>query len=115
MKQWITVLMLFAASSSIAACEELEEDLGDGYKAEFVLQDIGKPYNVEVYSPGINEFMKQTTYGFSISSDGKELVTTSMYVYQSPQSNPVPKQAQSHKTEHQRAWAWGLGSRSPKP
>ncbi len=39
--------MLFAVSISIAACEELKAgnanfDLGDGYKASFVLPDIGK-------------------------------------------------------------------------
>ncbi len=44
--------MLFAVSISIAACEELKAgnanfDLGDGYKASFVLPDIGKPYVVE--------------------------------------------------------------------
>lgn len=96
MKQWIAILLLFAASTSIAACEELKAgkaniDLGDGYKASFVLPDIGKPFNVEVYPPSINDIMKQKSYGFSISSDGKELAKASMYVYHSMQSNPVPK------------------------
>jgi len=96
MKQWIMILLLFAASTSIAACEELmagsaNVDLGDGYKASFVLPDIGKPYNVEVYPPSVTDIMKLKSYGFSISSDGKELAKASMYLYPGPQSKPVPK------------------------
>jgi hypothetical protein len=90
MKQWIVILLLFAASISIAACVELEVgnaniDMGDGYNAQFV------PYDVEVYPPSVNDIMKLKSYGFSISSDGKELAKASMYVYPSMQSNPVPK------------------------
>ncbi|MCX6013474.1 MAG: hypothetical protein NTV30_08740 [Chloroflexi bacterium] len=52
MKQWIVILLLFAATTSIAACEELKAgnanfDLGDGYKVSFVLPDIGKSYMIE--------------------------------------------------------------------
>lgn len=89
MKQWIVILLLFAASTSIAACVELpggnaKFDLGDGYKASFVLPDIGKPYDVEIYPHGdVNGIFK--SYGFSISSEGKELAKASMYVYPSPQ------------------------------
>jgi hypothetical protein len=88
-------------------------DLGDGYEASFVLPDIGKPYDVEISSPSINEFMKQTTYGFSVSSDGNELATVSMYVYQSPQLNPVPKA--STEPENAASKSMGMGSRIKIP
>lgn len=90
------MLLLFTTTTSIAACVELNAgnaniDLGDGYKASFVLPDIGKTYNVEVYPPSVNDIMKLKSYGFSISSDEKELAKASMYVYPSPQPNPIPK------------------------
>lgn len=89
MKQWIVILLLFAASTSIAACVELKAgnanvDLGDGYKASFVLPNIGKPYDVEIYPHGdVGGIFK--SYGFSISSKGEELAKASMNVYSSPQ------------------------------
>jgi hypothetical protein len=97
MKQWIVILLLLAASTSITACEELKAgnanvDLGDGYKASFVLPDIGKPYVVEdAYAEGTtgNEIFKP--YGFIISSDGDDLAQVTMYVYSSPQSIYVPE------------------------
>ncbi len=88
--------MLFAVSISIAACEELKAgnanfDLGDGYKASFVLPDIGKPYVVEdAYTAHTNTGLF-TPYGFTISSDGIELASLKMYVYSSPQLYPAPK------------------------
>lgn len=95
MKQWIVILLLFAVSTSIAACVELNAgnaniDLGDGYKAQFVLPDIGKPYDIEIYPHGdVGGIFK--SYGFSISSKGEELAKASMNVYPSSQLNPVPK------------------------
>jgi hypothetical protein len=102
MKQWIVILLLlFATSTSIAACVELNAgnanfDFGDGYKASFVLPDIGTPYVVEdayTTSPNDNGLFKSLlkSYGFTISSDGINLASVNMYVYSSPQSNPVPK------------------------
>jgi hypothetical protein len=96
MKQWVVILLLLASCTSIAACEELKAgnanvDLGDGYKASFVLPDIGKPYNVEIYPVSTIDILKFKTYGFSISSEGEELAKASMNVYSSPQLNPVPK------------------------
>jgi hypothetical protein len=96
MKQWIVILLLLSASTSIAACAELKAgnanfDLGDGYKASFVLPDIGKPYNVEIYPVSTIDILKLKTYGFSISSEGEELAKASMNVYSSLQLNPVPK------------------------
>jgi hypothetical protein len=95
MKQWIMAILLFAVSTSIAVCEELQSgnaniNLGDGYKAQFVLPNIGKPYNVEIDPYGdVGGIFK--SYGFSISSDGNELVKASLNVHTSPQLNPVPK------------------------
>lgn len=77
--------MVFAASISIAACEELETDLGDGYKASFMLPDIGKPYTVEVYDENTNENPLFKPYGFEISSEGSYLAHVEMHVYSSPQ------------------------------
>lgn len=62
MKQWIMILLIFAASTSIAACVELNSgnaniDLGDGYEP----------------------------YGFEIYSDDVYLASMKMYVYSSPQ------------------------------
>jgi hypothetical protein len=97
MKQWIVILLLLAASTSIAACVELKAgnaniDLGDGYKASFVLPDIGKPYVVEdAYTTSQNDNGLFKPYGFTISSDGINLASLIMYVYSSPQSNPIPK------------------------
>jgi hypothetical protein len=92
MKQWIVILLLlFAASTSIAACVELKAgnaniDLGDGYKASFVLPDIGKTYVVEdAYAAGTNGNTLLKPYGFEISSDGVDLASMKMYVYSSPQ------------------------------
>jgi hypothetical protein len=91
MKQWILILLLFAANTSIAACEELNAgnaifDLGDGYKASFVLPDIGKSYMVEdAYTASTNDNNLFKPYGFTISSDGIDLASLKMYVYSSPQ------------------------------
>jgi hypothetical protein len=91
MKQWIVILLLFAVSTSIAACVELKAgnaniDLGDGYKASFVLPDIEKPYVVEdAYTAGTSGNTLFKPYGFSISSEGVYLASMKMYVYSSPQ------------------------------
>jgi hypothetical protein len=96
MKQWIMILLLFAASISIAASVELNAgnaniDLGDGYKASFELPDIGTPYVVEdAYTAHTNTGLF-IPYGFTISSDGIELASMKMYVYSSPQLYPAPK------------------------
>lgn len=97
MKQWIVILLLFAASTSIVACVELKAgnanvDLGDGYKASFVLPDIGKSYVVEdAYAAGTNENKLFKPYGIEISSDGIYLASMKMYVYSSPQFQYVPE------------------------
>lgn len=93
LKQWFVILMLFASSTLIAACEELKAgngnvDLGDGYKASFMLPEIGAAYEVEAYPVG--DFMGKS-YGFSISSGGVDLASASVHVYSSPQFNPTPK------------------------
>jgi hypothetical protein len=93
MKQWIVILLLLAASISCASCVELEAgnanvDLGDGYMASFLLPDIGTTYEVEAYPVG--DFMGKS-YGFSISSGGVDLASTSVHVYSSPQLSPMPK------------------------
>jgi hypothetical protein len=86
-KQWIVILLLFAATTSIAACVELKAgnanvDLGDGYKASFVLPDIGKSYVVEdAYAAGTNDNKLFKPYGFEISSDGIYLASMKcMYI-----------------------------------
>lgn len=100
MKQWIVILLLFAADTSIAECEELNAgnaifDLGDGYKASFVLPDIGTYYVLDyAYADGIteNELLKYKAYGFTISSsDGIDLASMTMNVFSSPQFQPIPK------------------------
>lgn len=96
MKQWIVILLLFAANTSIASCEEIKAgdakiDLGDGYSVSFVLPDIGKPYDLDIYPTGEINILKFKSYGFSISSEKEELAKVSMNVYSSPQLNPVPK------------------------
>jgi len=97
MKQWIVILLLFAASTSIVACVELKAgnanvDLGEGYKASFVLPDIGKPYVVEdAYTASTTDNKLFKPYGFTISSEGIDLASMNMYVYSSPQWSPTPK------------------------
>jgi hypothetical protein len=93
MKQLIVILLLLAASTSIAACVELNAgnanvDLGDGYMASFMLPDIGTTYEIEAYPVG--DFMGKS-YGFSISSGGVDLASASVHVYPSPQLSPMPK------------------------
>ena len=96
MKQWIVISMLFAASISIAACEELvagnaKFDLGDGYEASFVLPDIGNPYVLDyLYADGIAESILSKAYGFTISSDGKDLASVRMYVFSDQQFQYIP-------------------------
>lgn len=85
--------MLFATSTSIAACVELNAgnaniDLGDGHKASFVLPDIGMPYVIDAYPIGN---LMGKSYGFSIYAEEEELAKVSMYVYSSPQQSPIPK------------------------
>jgi hypothetical protein len=117
MKQWIVILLLLAASTSIAACEELKAgtanvDLGDGYKASFVLPDIGKPYVVEdaiVEGTTGNEIFKP--YGFVISSDGVDLAQVIMDVYSSPQSMYVPE---ASKEKSAMPDVWGPRVTTPK-
>jgi hypothetical protein len=93
----VILLLLFVASTSIAACVALDAgnaflDLGDGYKASFVLPDIGKPYVVEdAYTTSQNDNGLFKPYGFTISAEGIYLVSVNMYVYSSPQSNPIPE------------------------
>jgi len=90
------ILLLFAASSLIASCEEIKAgkatfDLGDGYTASFVLPDIGKSYVVEdAYTAHTNNGLL-TPYGFTISSAGVDLALVKMDIWSSPQSYPVPK------------------------
>lgn len=96
MKQWITVLLLFAASISFAACEVLEAgnakfDLGDGYEASFVLPDIGTQYVLDyVYVDGIAKNELFNAYGFTISSDDIDLASLKMTVWASPQFQYIP-------------------------
>ena len=95
MKQWIVILLLFAASTSIAACVELNAgnaffDLGDGYKASFVLPDIGTPYVLDyAYTGGIAENVLFKSYGFTISSNGADLASLKIDVWVNPQSQYV--------------------------
>ena len=96
MKPWIVILLLFTASSLIASCEEMKAgkatfDLGDGYKASFILPDIGKSYVVEDAYTAHTTTGLFTPYGFTISSDSIELASMKMYVYSSPQLYPAPK------------------------
>jgi hypothetical protein len=95
MKQWIVILLLLAASTSIAACVDLNAgnvniDLRDGYRASFVLPDIGKPYVVEdAYAASTSDNTLFKPYGFEIYSDDVYLASMKMYVYSSPQSQYV--------------------------
>jgi hypothetical protein len=97
MKQCIVILMLFAASISTVASMDFEAgnatfDLGDGYEASFMLPDIGKSYTVEdAYAESTTDNSLFEPYGFTISADGIELASLTMYVYSSPQLYPVPK------------------------
>lgn len=84
----------------MAACVELKAgnanvDLGDGYKASFMLPDIGTTYDVEAYPVG--DFMGKS-YGFEIYSDDVYLASMKMYVYSSPQLSPVPKASTKDST-----------------
>lgn len=98
MKQWITVLLLFAASISFAASEQLEAgnakfDLGDGYEASFMLPDIGTPYVLDyAYVDGIakNELLGNKAYGFTISSDDIDLASVEMTIWDNEQSLFIP-------------------------
>lgn len=89
--------MLFAASISTVASMDQEAgnatfDLGDGYEASFMLPDIGKSYIVEdAYAESTTENSLFKPYGFTISADGIDLASVTMYVYSSPQLYPVPK------------------------
>lgn len=95
--KWAAILLLCSACISIAVCEELKAgkatvDLGDGYKASFVLPDIEKSYVAEdAYAEGTtgNDLFKP--YGFIISSGGVDLAQVIMYVYSSPQLMSVPE------------------------
>jgi hypothetical protein len=97
MKQLIALALLFAASVSLATCEEMKAgkatfDMGDGYIASFMLPDIGTPYVLDyVYPGGIAdiELLKYKSYGFTISSNGADLASLTMDVHSSPQSQYV--------------------------
>lgn len=99
MRQWIAIIVLVAASTSIAVCAGLGAgaatfDLGDGYKASFMLPDIGTEYVLDyAYEGGIseNELFKLKAYGFTISSGDAQLATLTMYVYSSPQLEYLPE------------------------
>lgn len=98
--KWIAILLLCSTCISIAVCEELKAgkatvDLGDGYKASFVLPDIGKSYQVEgLYKEGTSGEMvlgMYKPYGIMISSDGNDPVHLQMSVYTSPQFLFLPE------------------------
>jgi hypothetical protein len=95
-QQWIAILLLCSACISIAVCEDLKAgkatvDLGDGYKASFVLPDIGESYVVEdAYAEGITSMDWYKPYGFTISSGDMYLARVLMHVYSSPQFLYVP-------------------------
>lgn len=99
MKQFIAILLLFAASISMASCVELKAgnaffDLGDGYKASFVLPDIGTSYVLDyAYADrvAVIDVLKSKAYGFTVSSSGINLASVTMDVYSSPQFEFVPK------------------------
>ncbi len=68
-------------------------DLGDGYEASFVLPDIGTSYMADyMYADRMakNELLKNTAYGFTISSDGKDLASVRMYVFSDQQFQYIP-------------------------
>ena len=96
MNQWLVMLLVFVTSTSIGACIEQEAgdakfDLGDGYEATFVLPDIGNPYVLDyLYADGIAESILSKAYGFTISSDGKDLASVRMYVFSDPQFQYIP-------------------------
>lgn len=88
--------MLFAASISIVACEDLEAgeatfDMGDGYEASFMLPDIGNPYVLDyLFVDGIAENKLFKGYGFIISSNGTDLASVSVNVWTNPQPQHIP-------------------------
>ncbi|MHC1688019.1 MAG: hypothetical protein AB9879_09970 [Methanothrix sp.] len=101
MKTKALLLVFFAVvvtGISITSCEELKAgnanfDLGDGYKASFVLPDIGKPYVLDyAYANGVakNDLLKFKAYGFVISSEGTDLTTVTMNAWSDPQIEYLP-------------------------
>jgi len=90
------ILLLIACLSPVTGVQtdagKATFDLGDGYKASFELPDIGQSYVVDdAYTGGTNKNELFNAYGFTISSGDVLLASMKMYVYTSPQFQPIPE------------------------
>ena len=97
MRHWFMILLLVACFPLVAGMQsnagDAIFDLGDGYKASFVLPDIGRTYEIDYLYVGKvakDDIMKFNGYGFMVSSDGIDLATVSMKVYSEPQIEYLP-------------------------